>query len=72
MKPDHSHSKKFLGSAHLRALAAFVILILIANLILFALRKISRALFWIVIAIAAVFAYFVLPKIKNRKSEKNF
>ena len=61
MKRDYSRSKKFSS----RILAALAVLVLIANLVLFALGKISRAFFWIVIAIAAVFAYLVLPKIKK-------
>ena len=39
-------------------------LILIFNMILFALRKISGLVFWVVILVGAIVAYFVLPKIK--------
>ena len=50
---------------YLRILILFLILILIANITLLALNKISEILFWIVIIIAAVFAYKVLPRIKK-------
>ena len=48
-----------------RFLAILLIVILIINLILLGLRKISATLFWTVIIFAAVIS-FVLPKIKKR------
>ena len=39
-------------------------LILIVNMILFALRRISGLVFWVVILVGAVVAYFVLPNMK--------
>ena len=43
----------------------FLILILIANLVLLALNKINEIVFWLVISAAAIFAYKILPKIKE-------
>ena len=48
-----------------KILVLFVVLLLIANITLFALSIISEILFWAVIIVAAVFAYKLLPKIKN-------
>ena len=50
---------------NLKFLVFLIVLILIANLVLFAFRKISDIVFWAMIIIAAVFAYFILPKIKK-------
>jgi hypothetical protein len=50
---------------YLKILVLFLILVLIANITLLALNKISEILFWIVIIIAAVFVYKVLPRIKK-------
>ena len=50
---------------YLKFLVLFLILVLIANITLLALNKISEILFWIVIIIAAVFVYKVLPRIKK-------
>ena len=50
----------------LRLLVFLVILFLVANIALFALRIISQVLFWAVIIFAAVFAYKILPKLKSK------
>ncbi len=42
-----------------------LVLLLISNMTLLALGKIKEVLFWIIIVIAAVFAYWILPKIKK-------
>ncbi|MBI2558907.1 hypothetical protein HYW20_06305 [Candidatus Woesearchaeota archaeon] len=49
---------------HLRILVILVIIFLVINLALFALRIISTILFWAIIAVAAVFAYKLLPRKK--------
>ena len=48
-----------------KILAVVIAFFLIANIILFAAKKINELTFWIVIIAAAVFAYWILPKIKN-------
>jgi hypothetical protein len=45
-------------------ISIFLILILVLNLVLFALRKINVIYFWIIIGIIAVIAYYVIPKMK--------
>ncbi|MBI2542438.1 hypothetical protein HYV80_07060 [Candidatus Woesearchaeota archaeon] len=47
-------------------LVLIVVLILIINITLLALNKINEILFWAVIAVAAVFAYVILPKMKAK------
>ena len=42
-----------------------IIVVLILNLILLALRKINEFFFWGVIIIALMFRYVILPKIKK-------
>ena len=41
------------------------VLFLMVNLVLFALRLISWILFWVIIILAAVLAYKVLPRMKK-------
>ena len=53
--------KKFL-----KILTFVLIFVLILNMILLATNKISELLFWIIIIMAAVFVYVVLPKIKKQ------
>ena len=50
---------------HLQIIGIFLALLLIINMALFALNKISEILFWAIIIAAAVFAYAVLPKIRK-------
>ena len=40
-----------------------IIIFLVANLVLFALRIISSIMFWVIIIVAAVFSYRILPKL---------
>ena len=48
-----------------KAIVLILILILIVNISLLALNKINEIIFWIIIIVAAVFAYKILPKIKK-------
>lgn len=52
-------------SNQLKIIGYVVFVILILNLILFALGKISDVIFWVVIVLGAIFVYKVLPKIKK-------
>ena len=54
-------NKKFI-----RVLAVFIVIVLILNLILLATNKINELFFWIIIIMAAVFSYIILPKLKTR------
>ncbi|MBI4918876.1 hypothetical protein HY837_03035 [archaeon] len=47
-----------------KILSIAVIIILVVNIALFSLGKISPLLFWIIIIICAANAYFVIPKLK--------
>jgi hypothetical protein len=49
-----------------KAGAGFVALIVILNIIFFAMRKINARIFWIIIALAALFAYIVLPRLREQ------
>lgn len=42
-----------------RILSVFVILLLVLNLIFFALGRVSVLLFWLIIALAALFAHLL-------------
>ncbi|MFH2028904.1 MAG: hypothetical protein ABIJ08_07215 [Nanoarchaeota archaeon] len=42
-----------------------LIIILIINLVLFALKKIPQIYFWLMIGIIALIAYKVMPKLKT-------
>ena len=52
----HIDLKKFLG--------LLFIIVALANFFLFVLGKIGSGTFWIIIVLCALFAFFVLPKIK--------
>lgn len=49
---------------YLRILILLIVLFLVINIVLFALKIINVILFWLIIIVAAVFAYKVLPKVK--------
>lgn len=49
----------------IKILSIILIAIVVLNLILFALGKITMYMFWLIILIIGVFVYFILPKIKN-------
>ena len=51
---------------YLNFLVFLIVFILIANIVLFALRKINEIAFWMVIIAAAVFAYAIMPKINKK------
>ena len=48
-----------------RILIIFVIIFLILNIVSLALKIISQLFFWIVIIVAGIFAYKVLPKMSK-------
>ncbi|MBI2581618.1 hypothetical protein HYV87_00630 [Candidatus Woesearchaeota archaeon] len=49
----------------LKIIGLIAVLVLVANMILFALRIINGLVFWAVIIVGAVFAFKVLPKMKK-------
>ena len=49
----------------LRIFVLVLIVFLILNMVLVALKIISNFFFWIVLIVAAVFAYKILPKMKK-------
>ncbi len=49
----------------LKILGGVLVGVLVLNLVLFALRKISVLLFWIIIAVIAVLAWKVVPRMKE-------
>ena len=51
----------------LRFFVDVLIVFLILNMVLVALKIISTFFFWIVIIVAAVFAYKILPKMNQKK-----
>ena len=50
----------------LKAIGYVVLVILIANMILFAMQLVSTLMFWIVIALGALFVWKGLPMIRER------
>ena len=48
-----------------KQLTVSLIVVLVVNMVLFALGKASQTTFWATIAIIGVFAYFILPRIKS-------
>ncbi|PIN86326.1 hypothetical protein COV19_05980 [Candidatus Woesearchaeota archaeon CG10_big_fil_rev_8_21_14_0_10_44_13] len=55
---------------NLKAIAILLVALLIANLVLFALKLVNEAFFWSVIVIAAILAYFVLPRLRKSMANK--
>ena len=49
----------------LKVIGIGAVLLLIANMILFALGKINGLVFWVVIIVGALFAFKVVPKMKH-------
>ncbi len=49
---------------HKKILSILIIALLLANLILFALGKVSMLTFWLVIGAGFLIAKFVLPKVE--------
>ncbi len=54
-------------SNYLKLLGLLIVLLLVVNLVLFALKIIAGLLFWAIIIVAAIFAYKFLPKIVKGK-----
>ncbi len=48
-----------------KAVSVAVVIAVISNLVLFGFGRISPVPFWSVIAVAAIFAYAVLPRLKD-------
>lgn len=55
---------------NLKLAAVFLTVMLIANLILFALRRISDMTFWIVIIAIGAIAYFIMPRLKKAQNKQ--
>lgn len=49
-----------------KMMSIFLIVVLIANMVLFALGKVKGLYFWAIIVIIAIIAYKVLPLIRSR------
>jgi len=47
-----------------KVISVMIIIIVISNVALFAFRKINTLLFWLIIIIAAVYAHWIMPKLK--------
>jgi len=53
-----------------KAIAIALVSLLVVNLILFALRRISVFVFWSIIGMILIITYFVFPKIKDGRKHK--
>ena len=51
----------------IRIVSIAIIAVILLNLVLFAFRKITTLVFWLVIVVAALLAYKVIPWLKNKK-----
>ena len=51
----------------IQILSLILAVIVLANFFLMVFRVISLGLFWVVIVLVAIFAYWVMPKLKARK-----
>jgi hypothetical protein len=49
----------------LKIFAIILILILIVNLILFALKSVNPLIFWIILILTAIIAYKIMPKLRK-------
>ena len=49
----------------LKGIGFFIFILLVINVILFALGKISPTIFWAVIVFGALFTYVILPRLKK-------
>ena len=52
----------------LKLSAIMMVCLLVANIVLFVMRKISITLFWIIIVVCAIIAFWVLPRINKTTS----
>jgi hypothetical protein len=50
----------------LKFISISIIIVLIINLILLAMRKIDILYFWIIIVVGGLVAFFVVPKLRDR------
>ena len=48
-----------------KIVSLIILIIVILNITLFAFRKLSTSLFWVIIIIAALYAFIILPKIRK-------
>lgn len=55
---------------NIKILAIILIIIIIANMVLFAMKMINPAAFWSIIIIAAIIAYKLIPYLKNKEKKK--
>nr|MBT4247357.1 hypothetical protein [Candidatus Woesearchaeota archaeon] len=55
---DKKQKLKFIGYG--------VFILLVLNLVLFAMQMITQIMFWIVIVVGAWFVYYGLPKLKKK------
>ncbi|MBS3123732.1 hypothetical protein J4437_03780 [Candidatus Woesearchaeota archaeon] len=56
-----------MNSKHLKIIGYVVLAILVLNMILFGMGLVNGLVFWLVIALGAIFVYFGLPKMKENK-----
>ncbi len=54
----------------LKLLGIVLAIAVVADLVLFVMNIIQEFAFWIVLAVAGVFAYVILPKMKKKADEK--
>ena len=50
---------------HIKVIGGIFILILVINIVLFVIKKITTFVFWFVIILAALVAYILLPRLKK-------
>lgn len=60
----NKHDKKKL-EVMLKALSIFLIALISVTLILFFLQKISASIFWIVVVVCAIAAYWGVPRLRR-------
>ena len=52
---------------NLKTTAIVLVIVIVVNLVLFVMGKISQFWFWIIMVIIGFIAYKVLPKLKDKK-----
>lgn len=58
-------NEKMRREIFIKVFAVFVSAVVVANIILFSFGKIDPVPFWIIIALSALIAYVLLPRIRN-------
>jgi len=48
-----------------KILSVIVLLVVLANFLLFVFGRISNTFFWLIIVLAAIFAFWILPKLSK-------